>query len=154
MNERRYVIDSNALSKLTRPQRASAFFRKHCRVPSEVIHEARFFADEDEFDGIEYPTTGSLLSVLREVMATVTIGDTALIDLYANKGAADPLLVACAVEAKRKEEAFLLPMTWAIVTDDKAVRSKSAESEIETLSSKEFLALLPQDDLSAPEKAV
>lgn len=150
MNGRRYVIDSNALSKLTRPQRASAFFREHCRVPSEVIHEARFFADEGEFDHVEYSTTGSLLSVLREVMESVAIGDTGLIDLYANKGAADPILVACALEAKREEEAFLLPMTWAIVTDDKAVRSKSVDFEIETLSSAEFLALFPRADRSAP----
>lgn len=152
MNERRYVVDNNALSKLTRPQRASPFFRVFCRVPSEVIQEARFFAFEGEFDDVEYPVTGSLLGVLGEIMASLPIGDTSLVDLYANKGSADPLLVACAVEATRKEEAFLNPMTWVIVTDDKAVRSKSAEFAIEVLSSTEFLALLPGDDLRFPVK--
>lgn len=138
----RYLIDSNALSKLTPEQRAGEFFLKNCLVPSEVLHEARWFPDVEQLKAVEYRTTARVLGVLREVMTTVPVGDTALVDLYANRGNADPLIVACAVDAKREVEEGLFGPTWAIVSNDNAVRAKAAEFGIEVRTSAEFDALL------------
>lgn len=40
MNEVMYLIDNNVLSHLSPAQRTRAFFHTHCRIPSEVLHEA------------------------------------------------------------------------------------------------------------------
>ncbi|UCZ60145.1 hypothetical protein [Mycolicibacterium phocaicum] len=142
MKDNRYLIDCNALSKLTRKQRSSGFFRKNCRIPTEVLYEARWFPDIHQLSDVEYKTTGSVLVILAEVMATVPVGDKKLVDLYANQGNADPLIVACAVDATREREQQLFGETWAIVSDDKAVRAKANEFDIEILASEEFIAIL------------
>lgn len=135
-----YLIDANALSKLTPAQRASEFFRARCRIPEEVLHEARWFRDAEQLEGVEYRTTGRVLEILREVMATVPVYDTTLVDLYANKGNADPLIVACAVDGTREAERALFGPTWAIVSNDNAVRAKAQESGIDVRTSEQFAA--------------
>lgn len=69
-----YVIDNNALSVVKREHRASDFFKQHCRIPSEVLHEAEGFPDIEELKHLEYPITRSVLAVLTEVLASVPIG--------------------------------------------------------------------------------
>lgn len=142
MNGRRYLIDNNALSRLTSDQRCGEFFRHCCRVPSDVLHEARGYA-EDALAEFEYLVTPGVLARLIEVMATVQPGDTRLVNLYANKGAADPVIVACALEARAAEERTLLPDTWIIVTDDHAATETAHHFGVKTLTSREFQALLP-----------
>lgn len=142
MNGSRYLIDCNALSKLTKDQRASGFFRTNCRIPTEVLYEARWFPDVRQLSEVEYKTTGSVLAILAEVMATVPVDDKKLVDLYANQGNADPLIVACAVDAMREREQQLFGEAWAIVSDDKAVRAKANEFDIEILASEKFIAIL------------
>lgn len=115
-------------------------------MTSEVLHEARGFPDADHLRAVEYRTTGQILTILKEVMATVPSDDTTLVDLYANRGNADPLLVACALDAKREEEQGLFGHTWAIVSNDKAVRDKAAEFDIEVLTSDEFAAVLDRQN--------
>jgi hypothetical protein len=141
-NGREYVIDNNTLSRLSRAQRASSFFREHCHIPTEVLHEARGLPDAAALHANEYPTTARVLRILIDVMATVPVGDTSLVDLYANKGNADPLLIACALDGKRDVDQFLFGPTWAVVSGDKAVRSKAVEFGLEVLTSDEFVALL------------
>jgi hypothetical protein len=51
-----------------------------------------------------------VLRFLRTVLATVLEDDTALVNPYANKGAADPtLLLACAMDAMQETASLLLP---------------------------------------------
>ena len=126
--EREYVVDNNALSRLTRAQRASSFFREHCHIPTEVLYEARGLPDIAALKANEYATTGRVLKTLIEVMATVPVGDTKLVDLYANRGNADPLVVACAIDGQRADNEFLFGPTWVVVSGDKAVRAKAVES--------------------------
>lgn len=71
------------------------------------------------------------------VMATVPEDDTALVNLYANKGAPDPMLVACALDAMQESENRLFDPTWIIASNDKAVRAKAAEFEIESCTREE-----------------
>lgn len=111
-----YVIDNNALSFIKRKHRDNAFFKGHCRIPSEVLHEAEGFPDIEELKNLEYPTTASVLAVLTEVMASVPAGDTQLVDLYANRGNADPLVVASALDGQRGEAAMLFGPTWTVVS--------------------------------------
>jgi hypothetical protein len=141
-DERKYVIDNNALSHLTRHQRASDFFRERCYIPSEVLHEARYFPDIESFKANEYPTTARVLGILIEVMATVPTADTKLVDLYANRGNADPLVVACAVDGKRESDAVLFGSTWVVVSKDKAVQAKASEFGIDVMTNDEFVFIL------------
>lgn len=151
----RYLIDNNALSHLTQDQRASAFFRDRCHIPSEVLHEARGFPDFESLKANEYPTTAQVLNVLIEVMATIPVDDTKLVDLYSNRGNADPLLVACAVDAQRRSsEGVLFAPTWVVVSDDKAVQAKAGEFGITVMANSQFAAVLegrtpPRESTSA-----
>jgi len=140
MNEEMYFLDNNALSHLTRAQRSSAYFRERCRLPSEVLHEAMGYPDAEAFEAVEYTTTSSVLELVRAVMETEREGDTALLNLYANKGAADPMIIACALDATRETAALLFGPTWIVVSNDNAVRAKARELEVESCTREEFLS--------------
>jgi hypothetical protein len=137
MKEEMYLLDNNVLSHLSPTQRTSEFFREQCRIPSEVLHEADGYAD-DALKAVEYPTTMSVLKFLQKVMATVPEDDTTLVNLYANKGAADPLLVACALDGKQESESLLFGPRWIVVSNDKAVRAKASESGVDSCTREEF----------------
>lgn len=137
-----YVIDNNALSSIRREYRDSTFFKAHCRIPSEVLHEADGFPDIEDLKNLEYQTTASLLTVLIEVMASVPMLETKLVDLYANLGNADPLVVACALDGQRADAAMLFSPTWTVVSGDKAVQAKAREFGLTVKTNEEFLALL------------
>lgn len=53
------------------------------------------------------------------------------------KPIADPLLVACAVDAQRENEQYLFAPVWVIVSNDNAVRAKAVEFGIRVLTSSE-----------------
>ena len=142
MSQYRYLIDCNALSKLSLGQRASDFFRENCLIPSEVLHEARWFSDIEDLRAIEYPVSSGVLRAIAEVMATVPDGDIRLVDLYANRGNADPILIACALDGRRTDASYLWASTWIIASDDNAVRAKAVEFRIEVCTSAELIAAL------------
>ena len=139
---RKYLIDNNTLAKLNRAQRASEFFFSHCLLPTEVLYEARGFPDARQLGRLQYPTNGRILRILGEVMATIPTDDTPLVDLYANRGNADPTLVARALNSIREAEDELFGWEWIIVSNNNAVRRKAAEFGIETLLSDQFSTLL------------
>ena len=139
MNEQLFLLDNNALSHLTVAQRASVFFREHCYLPTEIIHEAEGYPDAGSFRGNEYPTTATVLKHLIAVMATVAPDDTTLVNLYANKGAADPILIACALDAMDEASQHLWGPTWTIVTNDKAVLAKANELRVGACTREDFL---------------
>jgi hypothetical protein len=140
MNEEMYLIDNNVLSHLSPAQRASEFFRAQCRIPSEVLHEAEGYADAEALKAVEYQTTASVLGFLHTVMATVPEDDTALVNLYANKGAADPMLVACALDGIQESASWLFGPKWIVVSNDKAVRAKAEEFGVESCTRDDFAA--------------
>lgn len=137
-----YVIDNNTLAQLKRSQRASKSFREKAHIPSEVLHEAQGFPDIEDLRRNEYLTTPAVLSILTEVMATVPVNDTRLVDLYANRGNADPLLIACAIDGQRGSDELLFGPTWVVVSGDKAVQAKAAEFGIEVRTNDEFTEIL------------
>ncbi len=139
MNEELYLLDNNVLSHLSRLQRASEFFFTRCHVPTEVLHEAEIYPDVAAFKQIEYPTTARVLELLAQVMTTVPDSDTSLVNLYTNKGAADPMLVACALHAMEDALEHLWGPTWVIVSNDKAVLAKAAEFGVESCTREAFL---------------
>jgi len=57
-------------------------------------------------------------------MQTLEAGDTQPIDLYGNKGAADPGLIAAILEAADDDANKLLSDSWILVTNDQAVAGK------------------------------
>ncbi|WP_445159656.1 hypothetical protein ACTXG5_15540 [Mycobacterium sp. Dal123C01] len=142
MTDHQYLVDSNALSVLSKNQRGGVFFRTHCHIPDEVLYEARGFPDIGELKACRYETTTNVLRYLITVMATVPYADTKLVDVYANRGNADPLIVACALDAQGCDEGMLFGPVWVVVSDDDAVRGKAAEFKIELRTSGEFSAIL------------
>jgi hypothetical protein len=138
MTDRMYLLDNNALSHMTGGQSESTFFEDHCRVPSEVLHEAEGHPYWESFKALEYPMTVGVLIAVREVMAASAVDDTSLINLYTNKGSADPLIIACALDAIRESARYLYGPTWTIVSNDKAVCAKATELGIDTWTREEF----------------
>jgi hypothetical protein len=143
-----YVVDTNTLSQLGKMRRTSRFFLEHARVPSEVLHEAAQFPDIEALRAIEVPTSAEALRKLLEVMATIPTDDTSLVDLYANHGGADPLIIACALQGRDQELQYLDPHEWCVVSGDKAVRAKANEFGLRSLTNTEFSALIDTADAS------
>ncbi|WP_370186955.1 hypothetical protein [Aeromicrobium sp.] len=142
----RYLVDTNALSRLRLQRRASNFFLTNAMIPSEVLHEASGFPDLQPLSQIEYVTTPSVLRWLVTVMASVPADDTDLVNLYLNQGGADPLMVACALDALDRETQHLDPLDWVIVTGDKAVRAKADEFGIRVLTHTQFADLIDRSE--------
>ena len=67
------------------------------------------------------------------------VGETKFVDLYANLGNADPLVVATALDGQREDNETLLARTWTVVTSDKAVQAKAREFGLAVHSNEEFL---------------
>lgn len=142
----RFVIDTNALSQLGKQRRASTFFLENASIPAEVIHEASGFPDIESLRDNVHPTTPRVLHWLSRIMASVPVGDTTLVDLYANRGNADPLVVACALEGQEHDNQMLMSPEWIVVTADEAVRKKAEEFGLKVLSNREFAALIDDSD--------
>lgn len=140
MNEEVYLIDNNVLSHMSQLQRSGRFFRERCRLPAEVLHEASGYPDAMVLKQVEYPTSARLLRILSTIMATMLEADTTLVNLYANKGAADPFLIACALHATEEAAALLRKPTWVVVSNDKAVGAKAAEFSVTTYTREEFFS--------------
>lgn len=141
MSENKYLVDNNALLQIGAKGIASAFFREHCRVPAEVVREAGPRRAE-RLAPVTVPMSARILNEVVAVMQTVPIGDKSLVDLYGNKGAADPILVATALVLNCPEKPTLFDDVWAIVTNDQAVREKAEEFGIATTPPVELAALI------------
>lgn len=144
----RFVVDTNVLSQIGRRRRGSKFFLENTVLPEAVIHEAQGFPDIELLRHNVHPTTPRLLEFLIQVMATVPDTDTSLLNLYANLGNADPLVVATALEGKEHDSQYLMVPEWIVVSGDEAVRAKANEFSLKVLSKDEFAALIDADEAS------
>jgi len=140
----RFVVDTNALSRLGQSRRASVYFRETARIPSEVLYESQGFPDIGDLRPNEYTTTPEVLDHLAKVMETIEVKDSKLINLYSNTGNADPLVVACALDGQKRGEYSLFHRNqkWVIVSDDKALCTKAEEFKVKVISSDELAALI------------
>jgi rRNA maturation endonuclease Nob1 len=139
---RRYVVDTNALTQLGKQRRASEYFLESAVIPEAVLREANGFPDIKSLHDNVHPTTPRVLQLLVEVMATVPDTDTRLVNLYANLGNADPLVIACALEGQEHDSQCLIAPEWFVVTGDEAVRDKAEEFGLKVLSNSQFAALI------------
>lgn len=142
----RYVVDTNALSQLGKQRRASSCFLENAVIPEEVLHESSGFPDIESLRENVHPTTPRVLHWLVKVLRTVPDGDTDLLDLYANLGNADPLVVACALEGQEHDDQSLFSPDWIVITADGAVRAKAEEFELKVLTNSEFADLIDEAD--------
>ena len=138
----RYVLDTNALIRVNRHRRASAFFQENVVIPDEVLHEAAGFPDIATLRKHLYPTTSRVLEWMIRVMATVPTDDKTLVDLYANLGGADPLVVACALDGQAEDSQYLAAPEWIVVTGDDAVRQEAEEFDLKVIPSAEFSSII------------
>lgn len=127
MSGNKYLIDNNALGPLG-DKKETPFFAENCRVPAEVAYESRRARHAKLLEPLTIEMTPAMLAELAGVMKTVTVGHTGLIDLYDNKGAADPILVAMACVLNSED---LFADNWVIVTKDKEVIAKAKEFGID-----------------------
>lgn len=137
-----YIIDTNVLNKIDVHERATQFFTTSCLLPDAVLDEASGFPDIEDLRKLRYPTTAELLRVLMEVMTTIDIKNKRVVNLWQNKGAADPVLPAVVLHAREQQRDFMIKDKWVIVTDDKGVRDLAKKHEIEVLSGDRFREIL------------
>ena len=142
MSETHYMLDTNALSRLTRAERASRFVRGRCGITDDVLWESRDLADAAQLKTLVQPMTTHALRVIQKIMSEVPVGDLKLINLYSNKGAADPGLVACALAATTCSNDTLFRKEWTVVTDDAEVRTTAERFDVAWVSSSDFVVTL------------
>lgn len=138
----RYVVDTNALAQIGKARRASLLFQESAVIVEEVLREAEGFPDIDSLRKSATRTTPETLRWLVEVMRTVHTQDTTLVNLYANKGGADPLVIASALEGQTRDSSYLDSPEWVVVTNDNAVKMKAEELGLLVLDSSEFAAAI------------
>ena len=141
MMDHTYLVDSNALVSIGTRRWQTAFFQSRCLITEdvayEVLHRARYLPAD-----VIVPMTPAILGQIPEMMRTITAGDTRLLDLYGNKGAADPVLVATAVVLQAEQSQYLDGDTVVVVTRDSAVSEKAVEFGIKTALPDELAALI------------
>lgn len=140
MNETKYLVDNNALVALKRNRIRSEFFLSYCRVTADVLVEANQHPERAALIAVADEPTSEFLEQVRAVMRTVGVGDTRLVDLYKNKGTADPGLVASVLAAMAADDGMFFYDTWVLVTNDHAVAEKAAEFCIVTIKPEELAA--------------
>lgn len=136
-----FAEDFDEFSFLTGAVR-SEFFSNYCRVTADVLWEAKGHPQQVVLLNVANEASPTLLEQVRAVMATVKTGDTALVDLYKNKGTADPGLIAAVLDAITADEGLLFRDTWVLVTNDHAVEEKAAEFSIATIKPVELVKLI------------
>src|SRR5690606_26229961 len=77
--------------------------------------------DRDLLESLAAQPTVDILGRIGQVMRGLIPGDTSLVDLYLNKGAADPGLIAHALLRIAAQDGQLFPDDWTIVTLDVGV---------------------------------
>lgn len=91
--------------------------------------------------------TPQILQNLLEIMTKVPTDDTRLVDLYSNKGKADPIIVAYALAQNSLNADGLFPLYEVyIVTNDKAVRELGQSFSIKVLSSEDFIRRIDENN--------
>ena len=140
MNETIYLVDNNALLALKGERIRSEFFRLFCRVTSDVLAEAGTHPDRARLEDCVLERSPAMLESVRDVMKLETPGAADLIDLYKNKGAADPgLLAAILVEQSASVGTFFAD-EWVLVTSDAAVIDRAGKLGIISIAPRELSA--------------
>jgi hypothetical protein len=142
MSQNYYLVDNNALIALTRRRVQTAFFAKRCRVTADVLHEAFEHPDRRLLETVVDQTTAGVLQRVREVMSSIDVGDTRLVDLYANKGTADPGQIATALVHVSSQAEYLLPDVWTIVSLDEALLDTAVRHQVATMRPAQLAELI------------
>lgn len=151
MNTSGYYLDTNTLNFLGASRRTSPFVRENCRIPSAVLHEARKLPEIADLRHLEDPVTVEVLEKLLLVMSTVQPGEFDLIDLYHNRGNADPLLVAHALAANELDDQMLFGVTWGIATADEGLRRCAERFDIYVIGHEELAEMVSRYDAGTPD---
>lgn len=126
-----FLVDNNALTALTTRRIESDFFRTHCVITPDVLWEASGRKEQAALESSLVEMDAGSFALLRDVMSTLAIGDVELVNLFRNKGSADPMLVAVILQARHRQEGMLLSTDWVLVTDDKPLLRKAREFDID-----------------------
>lgn len=139
--EDKYSIDAVTLSKMTEQQSRSSFVHDNCRIPAEILYEARWYETTKNMLSLEYPVTIQVLNAVHDICSGIKKSDT-LLDLYKDEGNGDVVILAVAVTENKAEQCQLFYARWTIATDDKGVSRKASELGIPVLDSLSFFALI------------
>ncbi len=142
MNEVRYLVDNNALTALTGRRIESDFFAANCHITPDVLREASSRPERRVLEDCVTNVSADFFSMVRFVMSSEPVGDVRLVDLYRNKGAADPGLLATILLSNQVEDGMLLRSSWVLVTDDSRVREKAQVLGIEVHDSSQLKRII------------
>lgn len=142
MNRTIYLVDNNALVAIKRKRVQSPFFRAHCRVTSDVLYEAAEHPDFAQLSQTACALSPAVIAEIAGLMRAVPVGDTSLVDLYGNKGAADPGIVAFALSEMARDADSLFPDAWVVVTNDLAVRALAVANGVQALAPQALAAII------------
>ena len=142
MNETKYLVDNNALVALKGHRIRSDYFRAFCRVTADVLFEADHHPERAALVQIADEITPEFLEQVRAVMGTELPGDTRLVDLYKNKGVADPGLIASILSRTAADDGMFFADIWVLVTNDQAVAAKAAEFGVTSIEPGELAAII------------
>ena len=138
MNETHYLVDNNALTAIRAHRIRSQFFRHYCYLTADVLREAQGHPEEATLAANASEITPEIIEGIRQVMTTLEADDTSLVDLYKNKGAADPGLIAWVIDSIAADDGKLFRDEWILVSNDRAVLKKAAEFRIATMRPEEL----------------
>ena len=141
MNGRRYLLDNNALMALGYNRVRSDYFRDHCLITSDVLWEAGDHRERELLEELTLNQTITFFEYIRAVMREVDVGDTSLIDLYKNQGAADPGLIATVLESVATQQDMLFTEDLCLVSNDAAVVEMGNRFGITTMAPAELAAI-------------
>lgn len=122
----------------------SPYFEIHCQVTQDVLFEARGHPHHAILEGLVTQVTPGVLAQLQLVMGREPVGDTKLVDLYRNKGSADPGLVAWLLDNEIANSDKLYAESWRLVTDDVALASRAAGFGLKVIGSSVLAELIDQ----------
>lgn len=130
MNETFYLVDNNALTALTASRIRTDFFADRCRVTEDVLWEARDHPAAATLNACTISRTTTSIALIRDIMRVADLSDGGLIDLYRNKGSADPGLIATIIGEQQKDDGLFFRDSWILVTRDRAVTQLARRFEV------------------------
>lgn len=107
-----------------------------------MLYEVGDHPDRGLLEERSIDTQPATLEWIRYVMRHEPVGDTALVDLYSNKGAADPGLIAVALFEESSQDGQFFADSWVLVTNDRAVVERAKARGVDVIEPSQLAAMI------------
>jgi len=137
MNDKRYLLDTVSVTRISLDVLMSDFVQEKCVVPAEVYYEVGSAGKREAIQRIAEAPSASLFGKVRDLLLSAGVNNQVL-DLYQNQGNGDIILVATALSKEESEELSLFKTKWTIVSDDKNLQDLAQINQILVISTEAF----------------